>query len=117
MTTSIFHFAKRKYFPTGDLGANPIHEVRDWCYARRLARACLRGEAITPILIDGTRYNCNLLTGTHRAAANDILNRLGHDARIDHISLQDLDEEEHAELYEAAAEQDFERIDKIWDRA
>jgi hypothetical protein len=61
------------YYPTHWSGCNPQHQVRDWQKVRSLIRAAMRGDNIPPILIDGSLGNGNLLTGTHRAAANDIM--------------------------------------------
>ena len=64
----------------------PIHEVHDWCYVRHLARAALRGETIPAIPIDtggtGDLQDGALLGGTHRSAANDLLEALGHERLI-----------------------------------
>jgi len=104
----------KKYYPTYHLGCNPIHPVIDWSYVRKLVRAARRGEVINPILIDGSIGNGNLLAGTHRAAANDLMLMLGGDALIDVVSLDDIDASE--ELLEAVADNDYERIDELWDR-
>jgi hypothetical protein len=109
---SLYHYAKKTYYPSGP---NPIHEVRDWCYVRRIARAALRGENIPPILVDGNMQNGNLLAGTHRQAANNILNKLGHGELIGWVSLDDV-KDEYPDLVEAAADADYERIDDIWDK-
>ena len=104
----------KKYFPTFHLGCNPIHEVRNWAYVRKLIRAARRGESIPAIVIDGEIGSGNMLTGTHRAAANDIMIMLGGEALIPVVSLQDMDASE--ELLEAVANNDYETIDLILDR-
>lgn len=95
------------YWPKG---YNGIHEVQDWCKVRRLARAALAGVEVNPILVDGE----NLLAGTHRAAANDLLEMLGHDRLIDVVEFEDIEADE--ELIEAVMDLDYEAIDEIWDR-
>lgn len=104
----------RAYYPTHHLGCNPIHEVRDWSYVRKLVRAARRGEDINPILIDGEIGNGYLLAGTHRAAANDIMVMLGGEALIPVVSLCDI--EASSDLIEAVEDGDFGRIDELWDR-
>lgn len=107
----------KKYYPTYYLGCNPIHEVKDWCKVRRLIRAARCGDKITPILIDGEVGNGNLLAGTHRAAANDIMVMLGDDENhlIDVVSIDDLDDISE-NLRIAIDNNDFGEIDRIWDR-
>jgi hypothetical protein len=85
----------KKYYPTYWSGCNPLHEVKDWAQVRSLVKACKNGEArnIPPIYIDGDIGSGSLLTGTHRAAANDIitmLNERGSDIElISHIDVND----------------------------
>lgn len=102
------------YYPTYHLGCNPIHEVKSWSYVRKLIRAARNGKSINPILIEGCIGNCNLLAGTHRAAANDLMLMLGGEALIDVVSLDDI--EAPQELLDAVLDGDYEAIDKIWDR-
>lgn len=104
------------YYPTLCMGCNPIHEVRDWCKVRKLVRDALNGAKIRPILIDGTLRNGSLLTGTHRAAANDILMLIGSDIRIPYILLSDLDTSDFPGLSNAVENGDYEAINDIWDR-
>ena len=104
----------KKYYPTYHLGCNPIHEVNNWCYVRKLIRAARKGIEITPILIDGEIGNGNLLAGTHRAAANDLMIMLGGDALIDVVRIDDITAS--IELKEAVDSNDYERIDELWDR-
>ena len=72
----------------------PIHEVRDWCYVRKIIRAARRGEHIPGFVV----YAGSLLTGTHRCAANEIMQLLYNGRRmspepvlIEAIDLDDLD--------------------------
>lgn len=104
----------KKYYPTYHLGCNPIHEVRNWAYVRKLIRAARRGDEINPILIDGTIGNGNLLAGTHRAAANDLMMRMGGDPLIPVVSMDEIEASE--ELKEAVENSDYEMIDLLWDR-
>lgn len=65
----------KKYYPTYWSGCTPIHAVNNWSLVRKLVKACINGQAdtIPTIYIDGDLNNGALLTGTHRAAANDII--------------------------------------------
>ncbi len=99
------------YYPTHWLKCNPIHEVRDWCYVRRLVRAARRGEVIPPVLIDGRIGGGNMLTGTHRAAANDLMMRLGGEPLIDVVSIDDIDVPDS--LQDAINNLDYEAIDDL----
>lgn len=105
----------KTYYPTHHLGCNPIHEVQDWAYVRKLIRAARKGDAINPILIDGEIGSGTLLAGTHRAAANDIMVMLGGEALIPVVSLSEIDAS--SELIEAVENGDFRRIDELWDRS
>ncbi len=105
----------KAYYPTYHLGCHPIHEVQNWSYVRKLIRAARAGEDINPILIDGEIGNGNLLAGTHRAAANDIMVMLGGEALIPVVSLDDIDAS--SELIEAVENSDFGLIDELWDRS
>lgn len=109
----------RHYYPTGQIGANALHQVHDWAYVRRIMRAVIKGEVIPPILIDGEPNNCNMLTGTHRAAANDLLAKLGRDERIDWINLDHLEDDIRAQVEAILEDEDnwAERIDEIIDRS
>lgn len=93
-------------------GCNPIHEVRDWCKVRSLIRSARRGDAIPAILIDAK--DGNMLTGTHRAAANCIMRKLGEDELIDVVTVAEIDVSD--DLQEAIDNLDYERIDDILDR-
>ena len=108
------------YYPTG---GNPIHEVRDWAKVRRFVRMALRGDTIPPILTDGSYGNCTFLTGTHRAAANDILNMLGHKMRIQTIDIHDLRDSDDIPdgidldaLWSAYEDDDYRELDLLWDQ-
>ena len=59
----------KDYYPKN---VNPIHEVRDWSKVRSMIRSSVKGEDVPPIIRDGD----NLLTGTHRSAANDVIDML-----------------------------------------
>ncbi len=105
---------KHPYYPTYDHGCTPIHEVKNWCYVRKLVRAVRRGETVNPILIDGSPRNGTLLTGTHRSAANDLLNMLGDSRRIAVMSIQDMDLTDDQQ--EAIDNLEYDRIDWYFDR-
>ena len=96
------------YYPNG---INPIHAVESWSYVRRLIRAAKKGEHINPILVDVE--GGNLLAGTHRWAANDIMTALGLDCLIDVVTLDDVNVTD--ELQAAIDNGDFAEIDAIWD--
>ena len=81
---------QKDYYPTYWSGCNPIHAVRDWCKVRRIIRDARRGAHIPPIIIEGDLGNGNLLTGTHRAAANDICMMLGQEPIVDYIGIEQL---------------------------
>ena len=104
----------KRYYPTYHLGCNPIHEVRDWRYVRSLIRAARKGDKINPILIEGSIGNGNLLAGTHRAAANDIMMMLGGEPLIKVVSTDEIDVS--PELKAAIENSDYSEIDLIWDR-
>ena len=94
-------------------GCNPIHEVRDWLKVRNLIRSARRGDAIPAILIDAK--DGNMLTGTHRAAANHILRKLGQDEFfISVVTLAEIDADQ--DLQDAVDNLDYERIDELLDR-
>ena len=107
------------YYPTYYLGCNPIHPVISWSKVRKLIRDARRGDSIPPILIDGDFGNCNLLSGTHRAAANDIMMMLADrdglgvpDCLIDVVTVDELERAGYLtdELKAAIDDGDFERI-------
>lgn len=100
------------YFYPSVCGCNPIHEVRDWLKVRSLIRAARRGDSIPPILIDAK--DGNMLTGTHRAAANCIMRKLGEEELIDVVMVDEIDVS--GELQDAIDNLDYERIDSILDR-
>ena len=70
------------YYP---VGVNPIHPVHRWSKVRSLVRAARRGDHIPAYAVVGD----NLLSGTHRAAANDIMEMLGEPRRIPVIDVDD----------------------------
>lgn len=102
------------YYPTLHLGCNPIHEVKDWLKVRNLIRAARRGDAIPPIVIDGQIGGGNMLNGTHRAAANDLMIKLGGDPLIPVVSLDEIEVSD--ELQDAIDNLDYERIDYLLDQ-
>jgi len=110
----------KAYYPSG---YNPIHQVYSWSKVRRLVRAALAGKEIPPMLIAGGSGG-NLLAGTHRSAANDLLYHAGYDRLIDAVELEDVladptayglsDDESHL-LADAVENGDYREIDAIWD--
>lgn len=104
----------KPYYPTYDHGCNPIHEVRNWAYVRKLVRAVRRGEIINPILISGQLRNGSMLTGTHRSAANDLLAKLGDADRIEVWSVEDMELTDEQQA--AVDELDYEALDAFFDR-
>jgi hypothetical protein len=107
----------KDYYPTYYLGCNTIHPVMDWSYVRKFIRAAKKGDNIPPILIEGSSGNGNLLAGTHRAAANDIMAMLDfdEDIMIPIVSIDDFDKIPE-ELQAAIENNDYEEIDRLWDR-
>lgn len=110
----------KKYYPREYA---PIHEVDDWSKVRSIMRSAMKGDEIPPILVDGTKGNGSLLTGTHRQAANEILDKLGksEDSRIPVTYLSELKSLVGAKkakaVTQAAENGDFEAIDRILDRS
>lgn len=114
----------RHYYPNN--GLTPLHDVTDWSYARKIARAAINGDTITPILYEGLPNNGNLLAGTHRSAANEILEFMGHRNKIiEKVEINDvlndplsygLTKSDAQQLRNAIQDGDYELIDKIWDR-
>lgn len=106
------------YYPTYHHGCNPIHEVKSWSYVRSIIRAARRGEEIPPIMIEGSIGGGAMLNGTHRSAANDIMQMLEEEKDITphYIDVIEYDEEEASEeLVEAVNNSDYERIDELLD--
>ena len=95
------------YYPRG---YNPIHEVHSWLKVRNILRAVKRGETIPPYLVDGEYGNGNLLSGTHRAAANDLAELLWGERPIDEASFEDLPDHVRADLMDAS---DYADVDDI----
>ena len=106
----IDHKEDTMYYPAG---YNPMHEVQSWQYVRQIARAAIRGDEIPAILVDGE----NLLAGTHRAAANDLLERMGYGRLIDAVELEDIEDDTLRERLVEAVQGDNpgEDIQEIWD--
>lgn len=120
--TPIGSFLDKNYYLSS--GLNPIHEVHDWSKVRALARAAIRGDHVPGYLYEGQPNNGNLLAGTHRAAANELLDMLGYRKRIDHASIDDvmddpasygLTQSDADNLRDAVAYADYGEIDNIWD--
>lgn len=71
------------------------------------------------IIIDGEIGNGNLIAGTHRAAANDLMDMLGDssDNRIEWVSLEDylsgIDTSTASVLMDAISDNDFAAVDCI----
>jgi hypothetical protein len=110
----------KTYYPTLWSGCNPIHEVIDWAKVRRLIRAVRAGEYIPPVLIDGSIGNGNLLNGTHRAAANDLILMLAErqgeqNPRLIPWASYDSDKAT-VDLRDAVEACDFARIDELIDQ-
>lgn len=98
----------RNYYPKN---CNPIHEVRSWSYVRKIVRAVRHGEDIPPYLMDGE----TLLSGTHRAAANDLLEMLDDDRRVESIQLGELPESLQDKINDDVSRDDYEDIDSYLD--
>ena len=101
------------YFPGSSIGANPIHEVLSWTKVRSIIRAVRRGDDVPAFVIDGGEGNCNLVTGTHRCAANDLLKMLGDKRRVDFVTLEEIDASD--ELMEAIENQDYSTVQWLLD--
>ncbi len=117
LSKKIMEMLSKKHYPRYE-GFNPIHPVQDWAKVRKLIRDVKRGDKINPFLVEGERNNGNLLTGTHRAAANELMKKLGYpeEMMIPHVAIEDLSNHKFInELLEAAGESDFERLNNIWD--
>ena len=101
---------QKDYYP---YGYNPMHPAMDWCKVRKLVRAVLNGVIVPEILVWGE----TLLAGTHRLAANNLLEMLGHDARIGVTDVDDLADEDFAQqLKDAVNEPNYpEIIQNLWD--
>lgn len=102
-----------KYFPCSSIGANPIHEVLSWTKVRSIIRAVRRGDYVPDFVIDGIEGSCNLITGTHRCAANDILEMLGDNRRVGFVTLDEISPSE--ELMEAISHEDYATVQWILD--
>lgn len=91
---------------------NPIHEVTDFNKMRQFMRKAIKGEEVPPILTDGE----NLLAGTHRASANDVLHDLGYKVQIPSIDISEITDKNLKEkLLILAEDGDFRTIQEIWD--
>ena len=74
---SLYKYAQEKFYPRGG-----VHEVVNWAYVRQIVRAVLNGEDVPPYL--------ECFTGTHRAAANHLLEALGKQERIETVDIETL---------------------------
>ena len=101
------------YFPGSSIGANPIHEVLCWTKVRSIIRAVRRGDDVPAFVIDGVEGNCNLVTGTHRCAANDLLEMLGDNRRVDFVTFDEIDASD--DLLEAIENQDYSTVQWLLD--
>ena len=101
------------YFPGSSIGANPIHEVLSWSKVRSIIRAVRRGDDVPSFVIDGVEGSCNLITGTHRCAANDILEMLGDKRRVEFVTLEEINASE--ELIEAIQNEDYATVQWLLD--
>jgi hypothetical protein len=110
------------YYPTKHSGCEPIHPVKNWCKVRAIIRAARRGENIPSILIDGDVGNGSLLTGTHRAAANDIMLMLSERncsdldtiPFISYVALDDVDDDDlRDQMADAIDDNDYEHLDEL----
>ena len=79
---SLYKFAQKKFYPVGG-----VHAVENWCYVRKIVRAVLNGEDIPPYVL--------CFTGTHRAAANHLLEALGKQERIETVDLENLTKQQN----------------------
>jgi hypothetical protein len=122
--TPIGSFLDRSHYPR--TGLNPIHEVHNWAKVRSMARKAINGEHVPGYLYDGLNGNGNLLAGTHRAAANELLGILGYGKRIKSANINDVLDEPEAyglsarnadRLRQAAEDGDYRLIDEIWDQS
>lgn len=122
--TPIGSFLDRSHYPR--TGLNPIHEVHNWAKVRSMARKAINGEHVPGYLYDGLNGNGNLIAGTHRAAANELLDILGYGKRIKSANINDVLDEPEAyglsarnadRLRQAAEDGDYRLIDEIWDQS
>lgn len=93
----------------------PLHEVKDWAKVRRIIRARKAGVAIPAILVDGIIGNGNLLTGTHRCAANEIMEMLGYDdaLMVPVDLLSDLPADKQERIVALISQDDYTEIQEI----
>ena len=115
-----------RYYPTA-YGNNPIHPVMDWDKVASIMQAAIDGVDVPHILIDG-RWDSNqvtdgnMITGTHRAAAHELLIDAGMDdvaSRIETDCIWDaigrLEGSVAEEARDAMANNDYEAINNIFD--
>ena len=92
---------------------NPIHEVKDWGKVEKIVKGAMNGDDIQPFLIDGQPGNGNLLSGTHRAAANDVLREVGG-PEIGYIELDDLPSSARSKIVERIDDLRTDEVDDIF---
>ena len=77
--------------------AQTPHEVKDWDKVRGMVDATLAGDEIAPYLVSGDKA----LSGTHRAAANDILETIGRGRPIGQDPVESLPPDVQSEIEHA----------------
>ena len=103
-----------KYYPGQSIGARPIHEVISHQYVRTLVREAKKGNIIPPILVDGEIGNCNLLAGTHRLAANELLQKLGQEPLIPVREISTIPEPYRSEILDAVESDSYSVVEYIF---
>ena len=93
-------------------GIHPIHPVRDWGKVRRFTREVEAGADYTPILTDGDE----LLTGTHRWVANELLKRRGSPYRIPVVELQLLPEDVRHGIEDSLCYRDYWQAQNVFEQ-
>lgn len=101
------------YFPGSSIGAEPFHEVFDWCKVRSMMRFLIKGGKLPEIIIEGDIGNCRLITGTHRCAAYDILLKLGYNIVPNVVNVINLPE--YNNIIDLLENNDFSTINEIFD--
>ena len=106
------------YYPYGwnPPGFDQSPGVTNWGLVKHLVGVVLRGEEVDPFLADGEFGNGNLLTGVHRATANDVLTELGDKRRIDYIQVEDLPPNLREQVMEYLETDDTDAIHDLLDR-
>ena len=82
-----------------------------------MVRSVLKGDFITPYLGQNIGTNkMKLLTGSHRAAANYILDKLGHKQRIEVIDIDTLDDKTREQIYRKIKGNNYIEADELNDK-